>query len=77
MTTHTWYEAVRVCGRDENGKMLEWYEGERRASEREARADAVRLSKEFRGSAYQVIRRVITEMGPEVVKPPKVSPQTR
>jgi hypothetical protein len=57
------YESIQVVERLEDGRIKAWYPQTKFSSLREAKADVVRLSREFPGTEYQVIRVEIAEIG--------------
>lgn len=63
MKTQRHYESIQVLERLEDGRIKAWYPQEKFPSLREAKADVVRLSKEFPGVEYQVISVEIAEVG--------------
>lgn len=56
------YMAVQVVKRSEDGKLIEWYDGDMRCSVMEATNDAKNNAIAFPGTPYVVVERVITEV---------------
>jgi hypothetical protein len=62
------FEAVQVTSRTADGRLQEWYAGEKRATENEAKDDAKSFARSFPGTSYQVIRVSIDEIGMPFIK---------
>lgn len=56
------FEAVQVVSKLEDGRLREWWPGDKVASLREARANAVRLRKECPTQEFEVIRVEVSQM---------------
>jgi hypothetical protein len=61
------FQCVQVVSRMENGALAEWYDGEPRATLHEAKIDLKELTMKFPGTKYQIIERIITEIGTEKI----------
>ena len=56
------FEAVQVVRLLDDGRLAEWWPGDKVATLKEARANAVRLRKEFPLAKYEVIRVTVDQM---------------
>jgi len=59
---HIWYECVQVVRRDKEGVLREWYDGDQRATADESLAQKAILDKQFPGTEYVVIQKIVTEV---------------
>lgn len=63
MRQQTCFMAVQVVRRDPDGTLREWYDGDRRAVEADAKLDAIDNSKRYPNTPFQVVEMRITEVG--------------
>jgi hypothetical protein len=59
------FMVVQVVSRYEDGQLKEWYDGDQKASLAECRDEIGEMVKEYPTTRFQIIQRIITEIGKE------------